>query len=69
MKVPGSASFKLGEEVLVFLEKVKQKSYHMVMGMSYGKYKVLEHPKTKIRYLTNRLKVLVLFSCSVLLYE
>ncbi len=55
MHVPGSASFKLGEEVLVFLEKPKSSKYHLVMGMSFGKYRVVVNPKTKMKLLQRNL--------------
>ena len=44
MKVSGNASFKLGEEVLVFLEKIVNNKLHQyhVMGMAYGKYRIVE---------------------------
>lgn len=51
MHVPGTASFKLGEEVLVFLEKSRDSSHHLVMGMSYGKYQVVTDAKTQVRTL------------------
>lgn len=47
MRVPGSAKFKLGEEVVVFLESIKKTAFHHVMGMSYGKYTVVRDAKTQ----------------------
>lgn len=55
MRVPGAAKFRLGEEVVVFLEE-KKKSIPQVMGMAYGKYTVLLDDKTKKRYLVQDLK-------------
>lgn len=47
MHVPGTASFQLGEEVFVFLEKARRSSHYLVMGMSFGKYRVLTDAKTQ----------------------
>jgi len=66
MYVPGTAKFRLGEEVVLFLEKantVKTKNlptYYHVMGMSYGKFSVIQHPKTKLRYMIRDVKGLSL---------
>lgn len=51
MHVPGSAKFKLGEEVLVFLEPSRASKHSLVMGMSFGKYRVVMNPKTKVKML------------------
>lgn len=51
MHVPGTASFQLGEEVLVFLERSRDSAHYLVMGMSYGKYRVKIDTKTQMRIL------------------
>lgn len=56
MHVPGTATFKLGEEVFVFLEKRRTFAHHLVMGMAYGKYQVKVDPKTQVRTLHRDLK-------------
>ncbi|MCB9643858.1 MAG: hypothetical protein H6728_12355 [Myxococcales bacterium] len=54
--VPGTATFKVGEDVLVFLEPQKDKRYFHVMGMSYGKYSIVEDPKDQKRYVVRNTK-------------
>lgn len=56
MYIPGSANFQLGEEVFVFLEKIKKSVYHHVMSMSYGKFTVIKQPKTHTYKLVRQLK-------------
>lgn len=57
MHVPGSATFTIGEEVVVFLETIRQQpKFHHVMGMAMGKFKVVEDAKTKARTLVRQLK-------------
>ncbi len=51
MHVPGSAKFELGEEVFVFLEKSRVSTHHLVMGMSYGKFRVVTDAKTQVKML------------------
>lgn len=57
MHISGSPSFKLGEEVVVFLEKVRQApKFHHVMGMAYGKFQVVMDTKNKVQMLVRHLK-------------
>lgn len=39
-KVPGSASYKAGEEIVVFLEPKRHKTFRFVLGMASGKFQV-----------------------------
>ncbi len=63
MKVSGNARFQLGEEVLVFLEKIPHNSsnQHHVLAMAYGKFRILEDAQ-KRRYLVRELSNLSLAS-------
>ena len=60
MSIPGMPHFRLGEEVLLFLENSRHSPHHMVMGMSYGKYQVIRDLKKKTAYLTRNLRGLSL---------
>ena len=50
MRVAGSAAFKKGEQVLLFVEPAKGTPYFHVMSMSVGKYTILRHPDTNEEY-------------------
>ncbi|MEM1009065.1 MAG: hypothetical protein AAGJ35_08680, partial [Myxococcota bacterium] len=58
--VSGRAKFNVGEEVIVFLERRKKQKHFRVMGMSYGKYNIVQDTKKKQRYLFRNLKGLAL---------
>ena len=60
MRVPGTARFSLGEEVLVFLQKKATLAQPMVMGMAWGKFRVMTDPRTKQRLIERNLNGLTL---------
>lgn len=60
MRVPGTARFSLGEEVLVFLKKKATLRQPMVMGMAWGKFRVMRDPRTKERLIERNLNGLSL---------
>ncbi len=45
MMVPGAPKFKLGEESILFLHARKDQTYPMIMGLSYGKYRIVKSAK------------------------
>jgi hypothetical protein len=53
MRVVGSARFRVGEEVMVFLSKRRGRTY--VTGMSQGKLTIVEDPQTGKKRVRRRL--------------
>lgn len=52
MRVAGTTRMQLGEEVLLYLERVR--GHWMVLGMSQGKLEIFRHQKTNERWVRAR---------------
>jgi len=50
--VPGSPTFELGDEVLVFAGPLGQSGYYGILGNYYGKYNIELEPSTGMKYVT-----------------
>ncbi len=58
-KIPGSANYHLGEEVVLFFERERKKGFLFVQGLAAGKYTVFLHRGKK--YLTRQIDNLAFY--------
>lgn len=57
-----TASYSLGERVILFLYGESEWGFSSAVGLSQGKFSVQEHPETGVRTVTNGMPALTLFN-------